>query len=219
MHRLGCTLTLLAISGGAAAAQDGAGGGTYSLGVAASILNDPPAWFSNAICPDGHPTRFQIGVGTRLRGPVMLRAAASRYSHDPDLCINGLIPPIPETGPYTARGSQAGPDITGYPFWTVEAHVGVQAFLNEALLGRITIGSIWIPSKNLAGHVGSIGTGLRIPRTPLVVSLTFEKQWLTIPFVDTVVEYFDGQIEDVRVTPRTDHVSPSVWSLGFEWWW
>lgn len=219
MSHLAVALVLLLLGTVPIAAQAGTDGREYSLGIGASIVNDPPVWFTNAICPDEHPTRYTISAGARLRGPLTLRAVGSRYSHNPELCINGLIPPIPETGPYTARGSGAAENVTGYPFWTLEAHLGVESYLNDALLGRVTVGSLWIPTKDISGIVGSIGTGLRIPGTPLVATLAFEQQWLTIPYVDSVVEYLDGAIEDVRITPRTDHVTPSLWSLGVELWW
>ena len=210
---------LLAIGSTSAAAQRSFADGAVGLGVGIAVVNDPPTWFTNAICPDEHPTRYQIAGGVQLRGPIFLRAAASRYSDNPDLCINGLVPPVPETGPYTARGSQTEADITGYPFWTLDVQLGVQTYLGDALLGRAGLGTVWIPSKNIVGFAGTIGTGLRIPRTPLVATLTFEQQWLTVPYTDITVEYLDGQIEDVQVTARSDDVSPSVWTLGLELWW
>lgn len=219
MHKRLIPFVFMALCATSVAGQVEFADRVYGVAMGIGIVNDPPAWFTNAICPDEHPTRYQFAGGIRLRGPVHLRAGASRYSDNPDLCIDGLIPPVPDTGPYTQRGISTEADIIGYPFWTLDLQLGAEAYLQDALLGRASLGTIWIPSKDVVGFIGTIGTGLRIPSTPLVLSLTFEQQWLTIPYVDIVLEYFDGQIEDARITPTSDHVSPNVLTLGLELWW
>ena len=209
---------LLTLCSTSLVAQVDNNGREFGLGAGISVVSNPPGWFTYAICPDKHPTAYQIAGRIRLRGPVVLKVAASRYSENPDVCLDGFIPPIPETGRYTQRGRSFDAEIKGYPYWAADVQLGADAYYQDALLGRVSLGPIWIPSKHLIGLAGSLGTGLRIPRTPLVVSLTYEQQWIGISYVDAVVEYLDGQIESFELTPKRDRISPRTLTLAIEVW-
>ncbi|MCK5653269.1 MAG: hypothetical protein KAJ42_17910 [Gemmatimonadetes bacterium] len=186
-----------------------------SAGVSFGYVWSPSRMFSNAICPDDHPSAYRFQGALSLTELFFVSVGVSHNTENPALCYNGLVHPIPDEGPYTARFRVVDPAIPGYPFATMDFQVGVHA---ESQSGdvRAGVGPVWFLAKDLMGTKAAVEVAVRIRDLPFAVLIGFDQTWLSIPYVEGVFQYQDGQLVESQLTPRHSREQVRVLRLGVE---
>ena len=186
-----------------------------SLGVSYGYVSNPPGFFTNAICPDEHPSTFLVHGALRLTGLFFVSLGVSHNTESPGSCVNGLVHPIPEEGPFTARSRFAERGLTGYPFTAAEFQVGVHAKSPFGVV-RVGVGPVWFLNKHLIGTKAAAALAVPIADLPVALLIGFDQTWLNIPYVDTVFHYQDGQLVDGQVTASHSREQVRVLRAGME---
>jgi len=189
--------------------------GDLSAGVSFGYVWKPSRMFSNAICPDKHPSAYRLQGALSLTGLFFMSVGVSQHTENPAICLNGLVHPVPDEGPYTARSSVVDPAISGYPFTAMDFQVGVHAESNSGDI-RAGFGPVWFLAKHLMGTKAAVEVAVRIRDLPVAVLIGFDQTWLSIPYVETVFHYQDGQLGEWQLTPKRSREQVRVLRLGLE---
>lgn len=186
-----------------------------SAGVSFGYVNNPPALFTNAICADEHPSSFRLHGALRLTGLFFMSLGLSHNTENPGSCVNGLIHPVPDEGPYTDRSRVVEPGISGYPFTAMDFQVGIHAESTSGVV-RAGIGPVWFHEKHIMGTKAGAAVAVQIADLPVAVFIGFDQTWFSIPYVDTVFHYQDGQLVDWQFTPSHSREQVRVIRVGLE---
>ena len=186
-----------------------------SAGVSFGYVWNPSRMFSDAICPDDHPSAYRFQGALALTDLFFVSLGVSHNTENPALCYNGLVHPIPDDGPYTDHFRIVDPAISGYPFATMDFGFGVHA---ESQSGdvRAGVGPVWFLAKDLIGTKAAVEVAVRIRDWPFAVLIGFDQTWFSVPYVEGVYHYQDGQLVEAQLTPRHSREHMRVLRLGVE---
>jgi hypothetical protein len=97
----------------------------------------------------------------------------------------------------------------------MDFRVGVHA---ESTSGdvRAGVGPVWFLGKKLMGTMAAVEVTVRIRDLPVAVLIGFDQTWLSIPYVEGVFQYQDGQLVDWQLTPRHSREQVGVLRFGVE---
>lgn len=187
--------------------------GAYA-GVHAGLGFDAPRSFSEGVCPDRSPLLVGLHLGYEAPSLFGVEGGVSLHTEDPELCVNGLIPPPPQDGTRTLR--VLGDGVRGYPFATPEARA---VFRSPAVGGlvslRLAFGGAWMPSKDIGALLA--GAGARVTWGGLRLTLDLERWWFDVPFADVEETYMGGELVSERRLPGGFPQNPILLRAGFGW--
>ena len=131
-----------------------------------------------------------------------------------DICVNGLIPPPPNTGPFTQRFTQDVEGVRGYPFASTEARLIIDP-LTSSFVGVHGIGGFgWIWEKDIPFALA--GLGVRVGRGIWRGVLNVELWWLDVPFRSIEQNFFDGELVSEIEIEESSSENPVSLRVGIE---
>lgn len=184
------------------AAPRAATGQAPEFGVGVARTQNPVETLSDELCPAEKTWAAEGRAGLRFSRAIALEGTVGYQWENADECANGLVPPIPDTGPHE-RTTTDHP-AAGYPFVSTDMRLAFEPS-NPS-------GHIWFRAFGGYGRMWSKDVGYWLAGAGVVFGgqlealLDFEWNWFDLPFVATTESYVDGVLVDERVeTGDTGH--------------
>jgi hypothetical protein len=125
-------------------------------------------------------------------------------------CVNGLVPPVPPTGPFTYTVDFYDTEISGPPS-VLALRVG--APLPNAEVVRPYIGIAHISGKSIT--MPQAGLTLLAGKGVFRLLVEAEAWWYSVPRQHREDEYFDGQLVRRTATEHGVRTFTTIFRLGF----
>lgn len=184
LPRLACVvLSSLGLAGGLHA--QGARG--LEIGGGLALTTNPVEALSGEICPADRTWAAEGRVAWRFSRAVALEGGTALHWENADQCVNGLVPPVPQQGPFE-RTLRDFPD--GYPFTTSDIRLAFEP--------STPTGNTWLRVFGGWGHMWGKDIGYWLTGGGVVFGrgirfvLDAEWRWFDVPFESTTENFLDG---------------------------
>jgi hypothetical protein len=184
-------------------------GGGVTIGVTPNLAE---AFSHDQLCPKRSGVSLSARMTVALTKVIQLEALAEEFNGPRNSCVDGLVPPVPPSGPYTRTFDYYDEGITDPPT-VLSIRVGASFPSSRTLTLRPYAGIAHLPGKGIT--TPQAGLSILGGGSPLRLLFEIEGWWYSVPKQHLEEEFLDGQLVRRSLTERGVRTSTTIFRLGF----